>query len=99
VDATNVYWTARGAGTVYQAPIGGGAAITLASGQADPTGIVVDGPNVYFLDNFTPALFRVPVGGGPLVMMASNLGNPYTLVQDAKALYWDTPTAIYKLAK
>jgi hypothetical protein len=31
--------------------------------------------------------------------MASNLDNPVTLVQDAKALYWDSPSTIYKLAK
>jgi hypothetical protein len=49
VDAANVYWTNNLAnGTVMKAPLAGGPATVLASGQPSPAYIVVDANSVYW---------------------------------------------------
>jgi hypothetical protein len=52
VDGAYVYWT--DVTTVNAIPIGGGAAITLASGQATPYDIVLDANSVYWTNYASP---------------------------------------------
>jgi hypothetical protein len=54
VDATSVYWTTYGGGTVMKLPLGGGTPVTLASGQSSPTRIAVDATSVYWTNYVNP---------------------------------------------
>src|SRR5262245_36909397 len=47
-DATHVYWTNYGDGTVRRMPLGGGASTLVATGQLRPAGIAVDRDFVYW---------------------------------------------------
>jgi hypothetical protein len=61
VDDEYVYWTSNvaSAGTVKRAPVGGGPTVTLATGQANPTGITVDRDAVYWADNGNGTIMKV----------------------------------------
>lgn len=53
VDATSAYWTTQTA--IMKAPLGGGTAVTLASGQSGPVKVVVDATSVYWTNEGTVA--------------------------------------------
>jgi hypothetical protein len=79
VDATNVYWTTLS--TVMQAPIAGGSATTLASGQM-PQAIAVDSTTVYFSSALLgSALMSVPIGGGTAQIVSSTFGGTHLAVR------------------
>ncbi len=56
LDATSVYWTNRGDGTVVSLPKAGGTPTILATGQNNPGAIVVDATNVYWINEGDPNL-------------------------------------------
>jgi len=57
LDASTVYWTNRGDGTVNSLPKGSsGTPAPLASGQNNPGAIVVDGTNIYWINEGDPNL-------------------------------------------
>jgi hypothetical protein len=79
VDATNVYWTTISA--VMQAPIAGGNATTLESGQM-PQAIAVDATNVYFTSALlNSALLSVPIGGGTPKTLSPTFGGNFIAVR------------------
>jgi hypothetical protein len=60
VDGTHVYWTDFHLGAVMTAPLAGGAAVTLASGQTNPYDLVLDDTAVYWTNNSNPGgVFKV----------------------------------------
>ena len=60
VDSMNVYWSDFELGAVMSAPLAGGAAVTLASGQTRPYDIVLDDMAVYWTNNSNPGgVFKV----------------------------------------
>ncbi len=50
IDATHVYWTNRGDGTVRKVPRGGGKAVIVAKNQVAPGAIVVEGDSVFWVN-------------------------------------------------
>ena len=50
IDATRLYWTDPGSGTIWRAGLDGSAPLVLAVGQAVPIGIAVDDQYVYWVN-------------------------------------------------
>ena len=98
LDGLNAYWTNSGAGTtlgsVMEAPLAGGAAITLASDQIDAVGIATAsvqgaGTYVYWVDGAGGTLMAAPAIGGFLpTTMASGLGQPERVAIGPDSVYW-----------
>lgn len=96
LDATHVYWTNDD--TVMKLPLGGGATITLATGQV-PGSLAVDGVNVYWVNSeLAGSVRKMPVGGGAVTTLAS-AKFAGALALDATSVYWSTGDAIMKAPK
>ncbi len=97
VDWTNLYWTdysnGNGASAVMQAPIRGGAPVTLASGGF-PEGIAVDAAYVYWIDELG-TVKKVPIGGGTPVTIASGGTTPIWIAVDAPPVAGGLATYAY----
>jgi hypothetical protein len=109
VDATGVYWVNGGGldldggtliapntGTVMKAPLGGGAAITLASGLNVPGNIAVDATNVYRTNVGSQSggtwandgsVMKLPLTAGAATTLAAQ-GVPFGIAVDAASVYW-----------
>jgi sugar lactone lactonase YvrE len=98
LDGVNAYWTNSGAGTtlgsVMEAPLGGGATVTLATDQIDAVGIATAsvqgaGTYVYWVDGAGGTLMATPAIGGFLpTTMASGLGQPERVAIGPDNVYW-----------
>src|SRR6185436_18817571 len=74
VDATHVYRTESGSGTVKKVSKSGGIVTTLASGLLSPTGLALDSTYVYIAENYgngSANIKRVAKSGGTVVNLAS----------------------------
>ena len=86
------------------APLGGGTAQTLASGQAFPQSIAVDASGVYWSNSGAHAsLVMLPAGGGTPTTLgtpANGVSPSYDIALDALAVYWtDYDGSVKKMAK
>ena len=106
VDATSVYWCDQGMcpsdggacnGAGMKVPLGGGAAVTLAS-VLRPDGIAVDSTNIYWTDQGSTAepyadstagtVMQMPLDGGSAVTLASGQNWPSAIAVDGTNVYW-----------
>lgn len=103
VDAIHVYWTNNDGGTsnsVRKVAVGGGAIVTLASGQAHPNHIALDANNVYWTDGGAGTVMKVLLGGGAPTTLASGQTIPTGIAVDATNVYWannSDPSAVMKM--
>jgi hypothetical protein len=88
VDATHVFWS-DGA-EIFAAPIGGGAASTLATGQVAVAGLAADGTSVYWTDVTAGTVMKVSLSGGAPTTLVSGQHSPDAIAVDAASVYWTT---------
>ncbi|AKT39428.1 hypothetical protein [Chondromyces crocatus] len=91
----HVYWTNYTDGTVRRALIIGGGEETLATGQANPKGIVVDATHAYWANN-NGTIMRHPRGGSaqPPELLSSVSGTkPYGVALGNGGIYWTVASA------
>lgn len=89
LNATSVFWTDWGLGTVMGGPLSGGSSTTIASGRNENTfqGIAADAVSVYWGPEGTNTVVKAPVGGGAVTTLATGqYGGSVTL--DSLNLYW-----------
>ncbi len=102
VDSTSVYFTTSSSlvGSVMKLGLGldPGAPVPLASGQSDPTELVVDATSIYWInqgsvaDNFNDgSVMKVAIAGGAPVVLASSQRLPFGIAVDGTHVYWTIP--------
>jgi titin len=92
VDSSNIYWTdsqTLAPGAVFQAPLGGGSPMTLASGLNQPNCVAV-GSGQVFWGTGDAYIMTVPIGGGMVTTMASGQTVPVGMLVAQSQLYWAT---------
>ena len=74
-------------------PVGGGDPVEIASGQTNPTVVVVDTSSIYRANlgdvgGNDGSIVKMPLAGGTPVSIASGLTGPGGLALDATSVYW-----------
>jgi hypothetical protein len=89
-DSTYVYFTTGS--YVKAVPVGGGSVITLASGQASPSGLALDDTHVYWVNQGSSstngAIKRRPKTGGSVQTIVSAQARPDRIAVDGGQVFW-----------
>ena len=86
-----MYWASKTSGKVsYVSKSGGGATVTLASGQDTPRGLIIDDTYVYFANySNVGSVQRVPKSGGAApTVVAANQYYPYRMAVNGTTLFF-----------
>jgi sugar lactone lactonase YvrE len=86
VDATHAFFTA--ADRVMKVPIAGGAAVTVASGQAGPGAVAIDGNTIYWANTIGSSIVRANLDGSNATVLAVGQAGPRALALDGTHVYW-----------
>jgi hypothetical protein len=91
-DGQTLFFADPSAGSVGAIPLGGGPALTLATGLAGPDAVAVDDAFVYFSTAGQPPLLsRVPKGGGQLEPLATTHAQVRAIAVGDQAIYFADP--------
>jgi hypothetical protein len=108
LDATRVYWSDPGNGSVNAISKAGGAVVPLASGQAQPRRIAVEGAYVYWGNYLGGAIMRALKDGTGSPELVATATSPLFISADASYVYfsgesqraiWRTPKAAGSVAE
>jgi hypothetical protein len=95
VDPKRVYWTtvtdtvSGQTGVLEQAPLDGGAPVTLISDSTEVGAIAVDTTSLYWTDGTTGgSIFQRPLDGGATTTLGINQDQIFHLAVDPTSLYW-----------
>jgi hypothetical protein len=101
VDTSNIYWTDLGfpqngiPGTVKKAPLTGGPATTLVTGQDGPSGVAVENGYIYWADAVSGTIMRTNLNScEPTCTVETLVGDqnsPSGAAVDSSHIYWTIP--------
>jgi hypothetical protein len=95
VDTQNVYWANGTQGTVTQAPIAGGATVTVAQAQTTPHAVAVSAvTGTVYWTNFTNTgtVMMAPIGGGTATPIGTTYQLPRSIAVNQQNVYWSLTT-------
>jgi hypothetical protein len=92
VNATHVFWSdASPSGSIFRAPLDGGAQETIVASQNQPSVIALDSTRVYWTDSTAGNVLAAPLdGSGDPLILASGQGAPHGVAVDDTYVYWTT---------
>jgi len=90
VDSTNVYWTAGTGsnGAVLEAPLPGGGATTIASGQATPLGIAIGPTDLYWADQGSSKVWATSLSADSPTFIANSQLSATGVAVANDHIYW-----------
>ncbi|MGA7420360.1 MAG: choice-of-anchor D domain-containing protein, partial [Acidimicrobiales bacterium] len=89
-SAGHIYWANQGDGTIKEAPVSGGTATTLVSGQKNPFGVAVDANHIYWANQGDGTIDEAPLSGGTATTLVSGQNLVWGVAVDANHIYWGT---------
>ncbi len=87
---STIYWTDYSTGRVVKAPLSGGAATIVASGQDGACAITADENNIYWTNSADGRVMKMPVNGGPPVVLARGQRRPSEIGISGSSIAWMT---------
>jgi hypothetical protein len=97
LDDTSVYWTNSPGGTVMKVGLDGGAAVTLAEGQATPGLLAVRAPFVFWVNEMGDVMKMLVDGGSQgAVVPSMDMDFPSAIATDETYVYWSNQGTISK---
>jgi sugar lactone lactonase YvrE len=88
LDKKDLYFTARGLGTVNRMPLAGGTVEALAEAQSQPNGLAVDATNVYWVTQGGKVMKRARDGQTAAVVLSQSDEFAHDIAVDATNVYW-----------
>lgn len=98
--ATDILWTnAENGGGVFRRALGGGAKVTIATGQGNPNCIALDNGFVYWANHNSGEIRRARPDGTDNRIIASGQTTPTSFAFDPMWIYWNSGNSIMRVAR